>query len=120
MTGTSLGLVLADHAQLLAPVTCAKAAWLMEVPISDSIFVTYCATCSSVIPRCNVSFSFFNSSEAASTCGTVTSVTRNTIHSLPPAPAVCPTPSLAVRNARSEEHTSELQSQSNLVCRLLL
>src|SRR2546430_13491532 len=27
---------------------------------------------------------------------------------------------LAVRIARSEEHTSELQSQSNLVCRLLL
>src|SRR5688572_31634286 len=26
----------------------------------------------------------------------------------------------AVRAARSEEHTSELQSQSNLVCRLLL
>src|SRR5688572_31890815 len=26
----------------------------------------------------------------------------------------------AWRNARSEEHTSELQSQSNLVCRLLL
>src|SRR2546430_8410802 len=25
-----------------------------------------------------------------------------------------------VRHARSEEHTSELQSQSNLVCRLLL
>src|SRR2546430_12574205 len=25
-----------------------------------------------------------------------------------------------VRNRRSEEHTSELQSQSNLVCRLLL
>src|SRR5256886_9400225 len=25
-----------------------------------------------------------------------------------------------VRNLRSEEHTSELQSQSNLVCRLLL
>src|SRR2546430_10150424 len=25
-----------------------------------------------------------------------------------------------LRNARSEEHTSELQSQSNLVCRLLL
>src|SRR2546430_13397270 len=25
-----------------------------------------------------------------------------------------------VQNARSEEHTSELQSQSNLVCRLLL
>src|SRR5688572_32743709 len=27
---------------------------------------------------------------------------------------------LAVRMVRSEEHTSELQSQSNLVCRLLL
>src|SRR2546430_4091021 len=27
---------------------------------------------------------------------------------------------LEVRYARSEEHTSELQSQSNLVCRLLL
>src|SRR2546430_9930228 len=26
----------------------------------------------------------------------------------------------ALRTARSEEHTSELQSQSNLVCRLLL
>src|SRR2546430_4865058 len=26
----------------------------------------------------------------------------------------------AARSARSEEHTSELQSQSNLVCRLLL
>src|SRR2546430_9846611 len=28
--------------------------------------------------------------------------------------------STASRSARSEEHTSELQSQSNLVCRLLL
>src|SRR2546427_3527615 len=27
---------------------------------------------------------------------------------------------IAARGARSEEHTSELQSQSNLVCRLLL
>src|SRR2546427_5849417 len=27
---------------------------------------------------------------------------------------------IAARNTRSEEHTSELQSQSNLVCRLLL
>src|SRR2546430_13557847 len=27
---------------------------------------------------------------------------------------------LAIYHARSEEHTSELQSQSNLVCRLLL
>src|SRR2546430_11760749 len=30
------------------------------------------------------------------------------------------TNSAPVTNARSEEHTSELQSQSNLVCRLLL
>src|SRR2546427_1608714 len=29
-------------------------------------------------------------------------------------------PSLARNRCRSEEHTSELQSQSNLVCRLLL
>src|SRR5688572_33306820 len=29
-------------------------------------------------------------------------------------------PSCAATNCRSEEHTSELQSQSNLVCRLLL
>src|SRR5688572_31785575 len=29
-------------------------------------------------------------------------------------------PHLAARAERSEEHTSELQSQSNLVCRLLL
>src|SRR2546427_8628659 len=29
-------------------------------------------------------------------------------------------PAPAARGARSEEHTSELQSQSNLVCRLLL
>src|SRR5205085_12289314 len=29
-------------------------------------------------------------------------------------------PQLATRQERSEEHTSELQSQSNLVCRLLL
>src|SRR5688572_32661495 len=34
----------------------------------------------------------------------------------PPAREVSPDP----RKARSEEHTSELQSQSNLVCRLLL
>src|SRR2546427_6825364 len=30
------------------------------------------------------------------------------------------TPRAASRSRRSEEHTSELQSQSNLVCRLLL
>src|SRR2546430_11732583 len=31
-----------------------------------------------------------------------------------------PEPWYVVRKGRSEEHTSELQSQSNLVCRLLL
>src|SRR5688572_32539821 len=31
-----------------------------------------------------------------------------------------PTLTYSVRSSRSEEHTSELQSQSNLVCRLLL
>src|SRR5688572_32549861 len=34
--------------------------------------------------------------------------------------AVAPSSILPVRRKRSEEHTSELQSQSNLVCRLLL
>src|SRR2546430_9212604 len=40
---------------------------------------------------------------------------RRRRHSPPPTP---PVP--ARRHLRSEEHTSELQSQSNLVCRLLL
>src|SRR2546430_1784898 len=35
-------------------------------------------------------------------------------------PAPLRTPSRSARYRRSEEHTSELQSQSNLVCRLLL
>src|SRR2546430_12844387 len=39
-------------------------------------------------------------------------------HWNPPPPS--PDTSLAGSSARSEEHTSELQSQSNLVCRLLL
>src|SRR2546430_3539928 len=39
----------------------------------------------------------------------------------PAAPAPCRAgPRATVRGLRSEEHTSELQSQSNLVCRLLL
>src|SRR2546430_13328207 len=41
---------------------------------------------------------------------------------VPPRPdaAADAAPDPAVRRGRSEEHTSELQSQSNLVCRLLL
>src|SRR5688572_32529650 len=38
---------------------------------------------------------------------------------LPTSP-MCPTRMPSSEKARSEEHTSELQSQSNLVCRLLL
>src|SRR2546430_3046721 len=34
--------------------------------------------------------------------------------------ASIPRTSISTRRTRSEEHTSELQSQSNLVCRLLL
>src|SRR2546430_6104557 len=34
--------------------------------------------------------------------------------------ATCPVPQGRAGRERSEEHTSELQSQSNLVCRLLL
>src|SRR2546427_6211743 len=37
-----------------------------------------------------------------------------------PASAVAQSPGPTPRPPRSEEHTSELQSQSNLVCRLLL
>src|SRR5438270_7528057 len=37
-----------------------------------------------------------------------------------PCRASCPPATSPARAPRSEEHTSELQSQSNLVCRLLL
>src|SRR5688572_31857778 len=37
-----------------------------------------------------------------------------------PAPSLVVASPVAVGDLRSEEHTSELQSQSNLVCRLLL
>src|SRR5207237_9470953 len=59
-----------------------------------------------------------------SRCGTRTrparsSPARNACASPPAAPAAPPTPALA-SPSRSEEHTSELQSHLNLVCRLLL
>src|SRR2546430_6076652 len=38
----------------------------------------------------------------------------------PLAAALCPQLGALLADERSEEHTSELQSQSNLVCRLLL
>src|SRR5256886_3207857 len=37
-----------------------------------------------------------------------------------PAASASETPARSTSRSRSEEHTSELQSQSNLVCRLLL
>src|SRR5258706_9455148 len=42
---------------------------------------------------------------------------RGTFHSGPP---VRSAPKASARSSRSEEHTSELQSLTNLVCRLLL
>src|SRR3989475_1098985 len=41
-------------------------------------------------------------------------------HGAPPLGPVDAEPAAAAEVLRSEEHTSELQSQSNLVCRLLL
>src|SRR2546427_5450515 len=52
------------------------------------------------------------------------SITSTRVHAIScssAANAVTPSsPSPSLRSVRSEEHTSELQSQSNLVCRLLL
>src|SRR5688572_32468457 len=49
---------------------------------------------------------------------------RRSLSDAEPAPHQCALPAVppwtAVGRHRSEEHTSELQSQSNLVCRLLL
>src|SRR2546430_13001488 len=47
------------------------------------------------------------------------SITR-TSDSLAPMSQALHCPGTTATNSRSEEHTSELQSQSNLVCRLLL
>src|SRR5438270_8665859 len=50
--------------------------------------------------------------------------TRNASHSSARGPSgkrrACSATSVSAPRKRSEEHTSELQSQSNLVCRLLL
>src|SRR5438093_10347376 len=40
--------------------------------------------------------------------------------SVPPRPPSCPSAHWRAPRSRSEEHTSELQSLTNLVCRLLL
>src|SRR5689334_24302545 len=46
--------------------------------------------------------------------------TRRTIRQTPTIPATPPRPPRTAAAERSEEHTSELQSQFHLVCRLLL
>src|SRR5207249_9352567 len=47
--------------------------------------------------------------------------TRPLVPQIPDTPgALCPCPHSARGDARSEEHTSELQSRFDLVCRLLL
>src|SRR2546430_10293761 len=56
----------------------------------------------------------------ATTSTTKTGYSISTVYSPPPRPpAACRDPRTRTAS-RSEEHTSELQSQSNLVCRLLL
>src|SRR5256886_13707434 len=45
---------------------------------------------------------------------------RAKANSISPPPALCVKRNGVTNRCRSEEHTSELQSQSNLVCRLLL
>src|SRR2546430_6577962 len=45
---------------------------------------------------------------------------RKAVLTRPEKPKACKVSSLVKSYLRSEEHTSELQSQSNLVCRLLL
>src|SRR2546430_11350789 len=49
-----------------------------------------------------------------------TASTRDNFRCSLPSPAISPRSPNRVSSTRSEEHTSELQSQSNLVCRLLL
>src|SRR2546430_6493772 len=58
----------------------------------------------------------FRSRSTSSTCGPTGTTSTSTCW-----PARSPGPTRrSRRSSRSEEHTSELQSQSNLVCRLLL
>src|SRR2546430_4861019 len=59
-------------------------------------------------------------SSCSSTRARSTSPRRSCATCAPPTPGSTAAPPPATRPARSEEHTSELQSQSNLECRLLL
>src|SRR2546427_5558393 len=64
------------------------------------------------VPRC---LAFSRGGPSCSTPPTVKNEPKTTILSVGPAARTA-----ASSASRSEEHTSELQSQSNLVCRLLL
>src|SRR2546430_13015359 len=72
------------------------------LPISRSIILNSPRSPSSPIPCCNLTSLRFNSPSTPA-------------RSFPPS-----TRATSLSHPRSEEHTSELQSQSNLVCRLLL
>src|SRR2546430_10139610 len=74
---------------------------------------------------CNVWISFCNSATSLSTSTLPSWATYSTSYVASPNPRPSWNTPLLVSSAvnvatRSEEHTSELQSQSNLVCRLLL
>src|SRR5688572_30946353 len=55
-----------------------------------------------------------------SRCGTIGATSRSRVSTALPRASEGGAFSIALASSRSEEHTSELQSQSNLVCRLLL
>src|SRR2546430_5748110 len=78
----------------------------LSLPRQVSAVATMPATASSTQARCSHSFSAILASAAF----------RKYI----PASSGLPLPGWPELPPRSEEHTSELQSQSNLVCRLLL
>src|SRR6266853_4763860 len=69
---------------------------------------------------CYIFFFFFFFNDTATT-EIYTLSLHDALRSSPPAPADRACNTMPSRHqARSEEHTSELQSQSNIVCRLLL
>src|SRR2546430_5293026 len=71
-----------------------------------------------LLSACSSIFSTPSQSGGSSTPDTTDSAPTATPVVSPTANYVPPTITLQVIGARSEEHTSELQSQSNLVCRL--
>src|SRR2546430_17485932 len=62
----------------------------------------------------------FRSEDVKAEAGSVAAEPSATSSSPVNSPSASDTSTASARATRSEEHTSELQSQSNLVCRLLL